>query len=224
MNITGAIFDMDGTLIDSLMIWDVLWERLGEKYRNDKGFRPDPETERAVRTLPLREAMDLLHNASGIGEDGTALWQFADDLCREFYAKEVLMKDGVLDFLEHLRACGVKMCVASATAPSLLSIVIERYRLDRYFSKIFSCSEIGRGKEFPDVFQAAHAYLGTELESTWVFEDSYVALRTARNAGYQTVGIYDRFNFYADQMPSVSTEYIANGETLCRLIPKISKP
>jgi len=222
MKITGAIFDMDGTLVDSLMIWDVLWERLGEKYRNDRSFRPDPETERAVRTLPLREAMELLHKESGIGEDGETLWRIADDLCREFYARDVLLKDGVPEFLEHLRVNGVRMCVASATAPTLLQIVIDRYRLDRYFSKIFSCSEIGRGKEFPDVFQAAHAYLGTEQESTWVFEDSFVALQTARRAGYQTVGIYDRFNFYAEQMPSVSTEYVAKGETLCRLIPSIA--
>ena len=221
MKINGAIFDMDGTLIDSLMVWDVLWEKIGVRYRNDPSFRPDAVTEKAVRTLPLREAMELLHKECRIGESGDALWQIATQMCVDFYSDEVQMKDGVLEFLAHLKQRGVKMCVASATAPNLLQIVIDRFGLDRYVSKIFSCSEIGKGKEFPDVFQAAHAYLGTPLDSTWVFEDSFVALQTAQKAGYQTVGIYDPYNFNLEKMPEVSTVYIANGESLARLITEI---
>lgn len=221
MKISGAIFDMDGTLVDSLMIWDVLWERLGVKYKNDATFRPEPMTEKEVRTVPLLEAMELVHQNCKIGESGAALWQFATDMCADFYANEVLLKPDVVAFLEHLKRCGVKMCIASATAPDLLNLVIKRYRLDDYFSKIFSCSEIGKGKEHPDVFDAAAAFLGTSKESTWVFEDSFVALQTAKRAGYHTVGIYDRYNFNLDRMPEVSDEYIASGETLKRLIPKI---
>ena len=221
MKISGAIFDMDGTLVDSLMVWDVLWERLGEKYKGDRSFRPDPVTEKAVRTLPMREAMELLHQNCLIGENGEELFRFATDMCADFYRNDVLMKPGVLDFLEHLKRSGVKMCVASATARDLLEIIFRRYDLDRYFSRIFSCSEIGKGKEYPDVFDAAHAYLGTPMESTWVFEDSFVALQTAQKAGYQTVGIYDPYNFFLDQMPDVSTEYIAKGESLSRLISLI---
>lgn len=221
MKITGAIFDMDGTLIDSLMIWDVLWERLGLRYRNDAGFRPDAVTEKAIRTLPLREAMELLHEKAGIGESGEALYRIADSMCRDFYKNDVQMKPGALEFLAHLHRLGVKMCVASATSPSLLQIVVERFGLDRYFSKIFSCSEIGRGKEFPDVFLLARDFLGTPMEETWIFEDSIVALQTARRAGFSTVGIYDRYNFNLELMPEYSTEYIASGETLERLIPKI---
>ncbi len=221
MKINGAIFDMDGTLVDSLMVWDVLWTRFGERYLGDASFRPDPVTEKAIRTLPLREAMELLHQTCSIGADGDELWRFATDMCADFYQNDVQMKPDVLDFLEHLKRQGVKMCVASATAPDLLEIIFRRYELDRYFSRIFSCSEIGKGKEYPDVFDAAHAYLGTEKESTWVFEDSFVALQTARRAGYHTVGIYDPYNFCLDQMPEVSTEYIAKGETLARLIPLI---
>jgi beta-phosphoglucomutase-like phosphatase (HAD superfamily) len=71
------------------------------------------------------------------------------------------------------------------------------------------------------VFDAAAAFLGTSKESTWVFEDSFVALQTAKRAGYHTVGIYDRYNFNLDRMPEVCDEYIASGETLKRLIPQI---
>ena len=221
MRIHGAIFDMDGTLVDSLGFWDMLWRLLGERYKGSAEFRPDPETERAIRTLPLLEAMCLLHEKSGIGESGTQLHRLTTDTCAQFYKDTVMPKEGVLAFLDHLQDCGVKMCVASATAPDLLSILFDRWGLERYFPRLFSCSEIGKGKEFPDVFHAAHRYLGTDIESTWVFEDSFVALQTARHAGFQTVGVYDVHNFNLDRMPEVSTKYIAKGESLLRLIPEM---
>jgi thiamine pyrophosphokinase len=61
------------------------------------------------------------------------------------------------------------MCVASATAPHLISVLMEKFNLYKYFPRIFSFSEVGKGKEFPDVFIAAHTYLGTLKESTWIF-------------------------------------------------------
>ncbi len=221
MKITGAIFDMDGTLIDSMMFWDIFWQRLGVHYRNDPAFRPDGKTEKAIRTLPLKEAMYLLHEACGIGENGEALLKTANEMCAAFYANDVQMKPGALEFLAHCKKQGIKMCVASATARPLQEIVMNKFGLDVYFPRIFSCSEIGRGKEFPDVFIAAHEYLGTPKESTWIFEDSITALETARKAGYQTVGIYDPHNFNLDRMPDFSTAYIAEGESLARLISEI---
>ena len=220
MKITGAIFDMDGTLIDSMMFWDIFWKRLGEKYLHNPAFRPDPATEKSIRTLPLKEAMYLLHEKCHIGESGDALLASADEMCADFYANDVQMKPGALDFLEHCKHQGIKMCVASATARPLLEIVMKKFGLSAYFPRLFSCSEIGKGKEEPDIFIAAHEYLGTEKESTWIFEDSITALETAQKAGYQTVGIFDPHNFNLDKMPDFSTIFIAQGESLSRLIPE----
>ncbi|MBQ3125689.1 MAG: HAD family phosphatase [Clostridia bacterium] len=221
MQISGAIFDMDGTLVDSLGYWNVFWSELGEEFAGDSGFRPDPETDRAIRTLPLREAMHLLHEKTGFGVDGDALWQLADRRCARFYAEEVQMKPGALEFLALLRDRGVPMCIASATAPSLLRIVIEKYRLDAYLPRLFSCSEIGRGKEHPDIFLLAHEFLGTPKASTWVFEDSPLALETAQAAGFPTVGVFDANNFDPDRARAASVHYIGDRETLMGLASKI---
>ena len=110
------------------------------------------------------------------------------------------------------------MCVASATAPDLVELVMKRFGMDAYFSKVFSCAESGRGKEFPDVFLEAKDFLGAPIEETWVFEDSYAALRTAHNAGFPTVGVYDRYNFSQDVVREHSTVYIGEGESLLKLL------
>lgn len=211
---------MDGTLVDSLGYWDYLWRIFGEKFLNDPSFRPDPITEKGVRTVSLYDGMVLVHNNCNIGESGDALFTIANDLLVKFYKEIVPLKEGVAEFLDTLLAKGVKMCVASATASELITILMERFNLKKYFPIVFSCNDIGKGKEFPDVFIKAHEYLGTDKESTWIFEDSIVALETAKRAGYKSVGIYDQFNFGLDRMEKTCTIYVDKGHTLLETVEK----
>jgi HAD superfamily hydrolase (TIGR01509 family) len=164
--------------------------------------------------------MTLVHEKCGIGESGEEVWQFTTDMMVDFYENDVKMKAGALDFLEYLYGEGVKMCIASATAPNLIGIAMKTCGLGKYFSKVISCNDVGKGKEHPDVFIAAHEYLGTSKDSTWVFEDSVAAIETAVSAGYKTVGIYDQYNFGLDRIPSIATVYIDKGESLAKLIKK----
>lgn len=214
MNIKGAIFDMDGTLIDSLMVWDMIWEDIGVRFLKKDGFRPSKADDRAVRTMTLIDAMTLIHDNYGIAESGEALWRYVTDYIADFYANTVELKKGVREFLDILSEKGVRMCVASATAPDLVKLAIEHCGLEKYLSTLVSCSEIGKGKEHPDVFFAALDRLGTDIDSTWVFEDSAVALETASKAGFHTVGIYDKYNFGHDLARSVSEIYVDDGENL----------
>lgn len=218
MDIKTAIFDMDGTLVDSLMIWDVLWSELGKKYRNDPGFAPSVEDDKAVRTLVLNDAMCLIHNNYHLGESGEELLAFANSLMIDFYANRVELKSGVREFLDHCSDHGVKMCIASATAPELIALAVKHCDIEKYFLRIFSCSTLGKGKEEPDVFLLAKEFLGSDTEETWVFEDSLTAIETAAKIGMKTVGIYDRYNYGQDRIKQIATTYIAAGETLAKLM------
>ena len=220
MNIKAAIFDMDGTLIDSLMIWDVLWSTFGKKYRNDDQFSPGAEDDKMIRTLPLKEAMCLIHRNYHLGENGEELLDLANAIMLDFYANRVTLKNGVMEFLEYCRDHQVKMCLATATAPELLDVALKHCGIDSYFSKIFSCSTLGKGKESPDVFLLAGEFLGEKTEDTWVFEDSLTAIETATKIGMKTVGIYDRFNYGQEKIKELATIYVAPGETLEKLMEK----
>ncbi len=218
MKISGAVFDMDGTLVDSLGFWDYIWEVFGKKYLNDPAFRPDSVTEKAVRTVSLYAGMALVHENCRIGKSKDEVFALANEILIDFYKNRVEMKPGAREFLDYLKKSGVKMCIASATASELVSIVMERFKLTEYFPVVFSCNDIGKGKEHPDVFTKAHEFLGTEKESTWIFEDSVAALETAVKAGYKTVGIYDKFNFGLDRVKEISTVYVGENDSLKSLI------
>lgn len=218
MNIKSAIFDMDGTLVDSLSVWDVLWSTFGERYLNDKDFSPSAKDDKAVRTMTLKDAMILIHENYNLGKSGEELLHLANEIMIDFYANGAKLKNGVLEFLEYCKKNSVKMCIASATAPVLIDVALKNLDLEKYFLKIFSCGAIGKGKDEPDVFLQAAEFLGTEIEETWVFEDSLVAIETASKAGFKTVGIYDRYNFGQEKIKEIANEYIADGETLLKLI------
>jgi HAD superfamily hydrolase (TIGR01509 family) len=221
MKISGAIFDMDGTLIDSLGYWDVLWKTLGEKYLNDKDFSPSPYTQKAVRTVTMREAARIIHENEKIGKSTDEIFVLADALLLDFYRNTVELKPGAMELLEFLCSNKVKMCVASASAPHLLDAVIEKFGFDKFFPKIISCNDVGKGKEEPDVFIVAHEYLDTGKDETWIFEDSVVALQTAHDAGYNTVGVYDKYGFDIERIKRISTIFIDCGESFTSLFDKI---
>ena len=104
MKISGAIFDMDGTLIDSLGYWDLLWKTLGEKYLNDKDFSPSPYTQKAVRTVTMREAARIIHENEKIGKSADEIFLLADTLLLDFYRNTVELKPGAMELLEFLHS------------------------------------------------------------------------------------------------------------------------
>ncbi len=218
MKIDGAIFDMDGTLVDSLCVWEFLWEEFGKIYLGDEGFHPSKEADKAVRTMILSDAMDYLHDLYSIGESGEDLLNTANRLMYEFYKEKVGLKKGAAELLDYLYSKGVKMCIASATAPDLIEVALGHCGIKKYFSKVFSCKEIGKGKDVPDIYLTALEYLKTPRETTWVFEDSFVALDTVSKIGLHMVGIYDKYNFDNDKSESLSDIYVSDGESLAKII------
>jgi len=213
-----AIFDIDGTLVDSLGYWEYLWGRFGTEFLNTPDFEVDTELDRKIRTVTLAEGSLLIKQRYLLDCSAETIMEFANEILGEYYRVKVSAKRGAPELLNYLKSKGIKMCVASATEPKYIKYSLERCGLDGFFEFVISCTEVGAGKEKPDVFIKALSRLGGEVSEACVFEDSCVALETAKRAGFMTVGVYDKNNYGHDRLESASDVYVNENMNLSDLI------
>ena len=188
MKLSGAIFDLDGTLLDSMSVWDTA----GEDYLRSRGLEPREDLNEKFKAMSLYQAACYLRSAYGLPDGAEEIMDGVNRLIAHFYTNEAQPKAGVPEVLAALNKRGVKMCVASATDRPLVEAALSRCGLLGYFGEIFTCSSVGHGKDEPDIFLAALAFLRTPKNSTWVFEDALHAALTAKTAGFPVLGVYDR--------------------------------
>lgn len=221
MKFKGAIFDMDGTIIDSLSFWDVLWRAIGEKYMGDASFRPSDEINKKVRTMIFADAMIYFNEYYKLTESVEDFLKFASSGVRDFYKNTAKVKDGAKELLFHLKENNIPLCLASASDMDLIEYVLTCHGLSKYFDFTVSCADIGVGKERPDVYIEAKELMGLNERDICVFEDSYVAIETAKSAGFQTVGVYDRYSPEQKRLENSSDVYLCEGQNLKSLIDLI---
>ncbi len=186
-NIKGAIFDLDGTILDSMFIWN----EIGYKFLENKNIQAPPGADKEFIKMSLKQAAEyyIAHYDSSATIEG--IINDINKLVENFYFNEVIKKLDVQEFLDFLKARGVKMCVATATDKYLVEKALERNGILHYFSDIFTCNGVGAGKNTPVIYDKALEHLGTPKENTFVFEDALYAIETAHKAGYNVVGIKD---------------------------------
>jgi len=221
MKIKGAIFDCDGTLVNSLHFWDIFYDKISERFFGGAPFSVESADDKAMRTQPISFLASLLHEKYGVGDSPRAVADFTNELFVWFYREEVDLKAGVKELLSHLKKNGIPMCIATASEASLIRIVLEKHGVMDCFGGIVDCSSVGRGKDAPDVFFAAEKFLGTPHGATWVFEDSLLAMQTAKSAGFPVVGIYDSHTFGQDTARTLCDVYVDDGHSLDELIYKL---
>ena len=221
MKIKGAIFDMDGTVIDSLMFWDSLWQKIGEKYLSDPSFRPTDEINKKVRTMIYSDAMAYFRECYKIPVDTAEFVRFTSDGLYDFYRNTATVKEGAKELLAYLKSRGIPICLASATAMPEVKFTLECHGLAQFFGNLLSCADIGAGKDKPDIYLMASEWMGLSPEDICVFEDSHVALETAKGIGFRTVGVYDRYSPGQELLAGLADIYLGEKQNLAELIGEI---
>lgn len=200
-----AIFDMDGTLVDSMSFW----RNLASQYLHSKGVDNIPANIlEQIKPMTMSDSAELFRAEFGLtGDIEGEMNAMMDD----HYRNDIPLKSGVAAYLHTLHRNDVKMCVASATAEPLMESCLGRLGVLPCFAFLLSCETVGTGKGSPEVYLEAAHRLGAEPYEIAVYEDALYAARTAKNAGFHLVGVYDE-NSDWEAVRSIADETISNWE------------
>ena len=185
--IQGVIFDFDGTLFDSMFIWDTA----GESYLRSIGKEPEADLQKVLKPMSLLQSAQYIREKYDIPLSVEDIMDGVNRTVEDFYFHTVEPKPGVIDFLEELHRRNIRMCIATATDRYQVEAALQRCKMRHFFSEIFTCTEVGSGKDRPDIFRKAMEHLQTDRSNTAVVEDAYHAAHTAKQNSFKVVGVYD---------------------------------
>ena len=203
-NIKGAIFDVDGTLIDSMHIWD----SAAADYLKSHGISPPENLIDELRAIGGSDIPEYFRVKYSIDKTEEDIALEIRNMIINKMLVDAPIKEGVLDVLEGLKKRGIRMCAATASPRIYVEPVLEKHGILGYMERIFTCDEENTTKSKPDIYIRASKYLRTVVYETLVFEDALYAVKTAKKAGFPVVGLYDLSSAaHQEEIKSTSTYY-----------------
>lgn len=186
-NMGGVILDIDGTVLDSMSIW----QDAGVRYLASQQIEAEPGLAEKIYYMSIPEAVLYMRTRYGLEQSVEEISQGIKDVVRDFYYYEAPLKAGVKEFLQKMSDRKIPVVAATASDEDHLEHAFIRLGVSQYFKHIFTCAQAGAGKQSPAVYHMAAGYLDRNPEELYVFEDALYAIQTAKLAGYHTVGVYD---------------------------------
>lgn len=186
-NIEGAVFDLDGTLLDSSWVW----EKVDEKFLGDRGFQVPDDYVDEISPLGAERATVYTIERFGLNEDKDDIVREWIEMAKKEYATEVVCKPYAKEFLEELHKLNIKMAVATSSDRELFMKTLEREGILKYFQKIVTVDEVERGKGYPDIYEEAARRIKVNPHKCLVFEDILAGVTGASLGDFNVVAVFD---------------------------------
>lgn len=195
-NIKAAIFDIDGTLLDSMPIW----KEACSIYLKSIGYEPEPDLNEIVFTMTIKEGIRYAKNHYNIDKTEDEIEAGLLDTIRDFYYNTAKAKKGAVELVKKLYENNIPMVLATTGNEDLATHALTRVGIMHCFKKLLTCNDLNTNKGEPLVFLKAKEILENSLnmekdtldfKDIYVFEDSLKAIRTVTNMGFSVVAVKD---------------------------------
>lgn len=185
--VCGAVFDVDGTLLDSMPGW----MHMAGGYLEDLGIHPDPDLDRQVFCMTVVEGVRFIREKYSLCQSEEEIMQSCLQRMDRFYRYEVKAKKGAEEFVRKLFREKIPMITATSGSRVLQEAALKRLGLLDLFTETLYCSELGINKNGPQVYLAAAEKMKTRPQQIIVFEDALHGIRSAKSAGFQVCAVKD---------------------------------
>ncbi|MGN0537360.1 MAG: HAD family hydrolase [Acutalibacteraceae bacterium] len=186
----AAIFDLDGTLADSMYVW----EKVDRDFLASRNIPLTADYSEAVKTMFFKSAAEYTIQRYGFTETPQQIIDIWLDMAQNEYRYNVPLKAGILDYLHHLKSEGIALTIATSSLPKLTLPLLEHHGLTHLIDAICYTDEVGKPKSCPDVYLYAAQRVQARPEDCIVFEDIPQGIQSAKSVGMQTVAVYDQYS------------------------------
>lgn len=189
-NIKAVLFDLDGTLVDSM--W--MWKDIDIEYLGKRGFDLPGELQKDIEGMSLTETATYFKNRFELPESLEEIKKEWMDMARDKYCHQVPLKPGAKEFLLYLKEHQIRTGIASSNGIELVHAVLQAQGVDQYLDSVHTCCDVKRGKPYPDIYLLVAEELDVKSEECLVFEDIPMGILAGKRAGMRTCAVEDVFS------------------------------
>lgn len=186
----AVIFDMDGSLVDSM--W--MWKEIDKEYLGGLGIELPKDLQSKIEGMSFTETAQFIKKEFGIKDDIETMKKRWNQMAYEAYRTKVPYKKGALEFLKWCKANGKKLGIATSNSRELVDNVGEVLKFSEFFDCIITSCEVKKGKPAPDVYLAVAEKLGVLPQKSLVFEDVVAGIMAGKNAGMTVIAVEDEYS------------------------------
>lgn len=204
-DIEAVIFDVDGTLVDSMWIW----KQVDIEFLGKRGIELPQDLQSDIEGLSYTETAGYFKERFGLTETVDDIKEEWGVMANDFYNTRVSLKKGAREFIEHISGKGLKLGIATSNSRDIVEKMLANHRLDSYFNAIRTSCEVARSKPFPDVYLKVAEDLGVSPEKCLVFEDTVAGVTAAKTAGMKVIAVADALAYESrEKLEGLAQGYI----------------
>lgn len=183
----NIIFDMDGTLVDSMPFW----KNSAKEYAQEKGVVIPDNFDEVTGVMDLNEYAEYVKNELGIDTNLEQITNAAVKIMNKHYASDIPAKTGMVELIKREYEAGSNLVIFSASDKTSVEILLNRFGVRECFKDIYTVYDIGLNKSDKESYRKAAHLAGMDEENVWVYEDILRGVKAAKEAGFNVCAVYD---------------------------------
>lgn len=204
-NFEAIIFDLDGTLIDSMWIW----KQIDIDFLEKRNIVLPDDLQKDIEGMSFTETANYFIERFALNESLEDIQREWNEMAKQFYRKHIPLKEQVYEVIQYALSRGIKLGIGTSNSRELLHEVMEAHGLNAWFDSVRTSCEVAKGKPSPDIFLKVAEDLMVNPERCLVFEDTHAGVLAAKNAGMTVYAIYDDLSApYMDVIKRDADAYI----------------